>query len=40
MSVVAHFLLGWIALSVAVSPCVGVLLHRQQLDTVPARAGH
>jgi len=35
MSVVARFLLGWTALSVAVSPFVGMLLHRVQLDTVP-----
>ena len=36
MSVVARFLLGWTALSAAVSPFVGMLLHRLQLDTVPA----
>ena len=35
MSVVARFLLGWTAISVMVTPFVGMLLHRQQLDTVP-----
>jgi hypothetical protein len=35
MSLVARFLLGWTAVSVAVSPFLGMLLHRQQLDTVP-----
>jgi len=35
MSVVARFLLSWTAISMAASPFVGMLLHRQQLDTVP-----
>ena len=38
MSLVARFLLGWTAVSVMVSPCIGALLHRQQLDTVPVPA--
>jgi hypothetical protein len=36
MSVVARFLLGWTAISAVVTPFLGVMLHRQQLDTVPA----
>jgi hypothetical protein len=35
MSVVVRVLLGWTALSVAVTPALGALLHRLQLDTVP-----
>jgi hypothetical protein len=35
MSAVARFLLGWTALSVAVTPAVGAMLHRLQLDTAP-----
>jgi hypothetical protein len=38
MSVVARFFLGWTAISVVVAPFVGMLLHRQQLDTVPVSA--
>ena len=38
MSVVARFLLGWTAASVAVSPFLGMLLHRQHLDTVRVTA--
>ena len=34
MSLIARFLLGWTALSVGVSPFVGMMLHRLQLDTV------
>ena len=37
MSVVARFFLGWTAISVMVTPFVGMLLHRQQLDTVPVQ---
>ena len=36
MSVVARFLLGWTAISVMVSPVLGMLLHRDQRDTAPA----
>ena len=35
MSVVARFFLGWTAISAVVTPFIGMLLHRQQLDTVP-----
>ena len=35
MSVVARFFLGWTAISVTVTPFIGMLLHRAQLDTVP-----
>ena len=32
MPVVARLLLSWTAVSLAVSPLIGMLLHRQQLD--------
>ncbi|MFL6205731.1 MAG: hypothetical protein ACJ739_10320 [Acidimicrobiales bacterium] len=35
MPLVAQILLGWTAVSVAVTPVLGALLHRVQLDTVP-----
>ena len=40
MSVVARFLLGWTTISLVVSPFVGMLLRRQQLDlaAIPAAA--
>ena len=38
MSLVVRFLLGWTAVSVAATPFIGAMLHRQQLDTVPVAA--
>jgi hypothetical protein len=38
MSVIARLLLSWTAVSVAVSPLIGMMIHRQQLD-LPAAPG-